>query len=129
MYNSGKKGGGGNDHNADVHVKTKVLLSNTYREQLVRMNLLQAVIDLEKAQPPNHNPQKLNDLLVQFFRTNFQDNVALEHTLAMEYENYTRRKTKVQQYQRSLIEIEQLIIRQQLTAPVVQEALRVVRGR
>ena len=129
MYDSGKKGGGGNSHNADVNVKTKVLLSNTYREQLTRMNLLQAIVDLEKLQPPNHNPQKLNDVLVQFFKTNFQDNVPLEHTLSMEYESYTKRKMKVQEYQRALIEIEQLIIREQLTAPVIQEAMRVVRGR
>jgi hypothetical protein len=129
LYDSGKKGGGGNSHNASVNVKTKVLLSNTYKDQLTRMNLLQPIIDLEHLQPTAHNPQKLNELLVQGFRINFQDNFQLEHQLAMEYEAYTKRKLKVQQYQRSLLEIEQLIIREQLTLAVIQEAGKLVRSR
>jgi hypothetical protein len=129
MYDSGKKGGGGNSHNASVSVKTKVLLSNTYREQLTRSNMLNDIINLEHLQPTAHNPQKLNELLVQGFRTNFQDNTPLEQAIAMEYEAYTKRKLKVQAYQRSMIEIEQLIIRDQLTLAVIQEAMRVVRGR
>lgn len=127
MYDSGQKGGGGNHHNADVNVKTKVLISNTYRDQLIRMNLLQEIIDLEKLQPPVHNPQKINDILVKFFKNNFNDNPQLEHSLASEYEIYTKKKLKVQTYHRSMIEIEQLIIKQELTLQVIQEAKRLIR--
>lgn len=103
-YNTGKAGGGGNEHNAAISAQERIMLSIAYESELSPTQL-SLLIDIEGAEPRARDDQAVTNLLKKHYRGEQVDPRDVTATL----HRWIEQSYRVKNYYRYIGEIEKLI--------------------
>lgn len=105
-YSSGEKTQHGNPHNADIKIENNRKISIIYEKELKEKELLELVIKIENLDILPHNKKVITTLLIKL---DVDKSKELLLDLAKEFEKMDRIDRRYKNYNRSFVEIEELI--------------------
>lgn len=122
LYSTGEKGGSGSS-NAHTEVREKIMLSVEYLKMLTDNNLLSDMVIFEQLEPPSPSDEKIKNLLTHYYKNNNTMSAKEMRTLSHLYEQHTRDKYNYQAYMRTLVELEELCQKEELTSEFLTSIL------